>query len=159
LAIQVLADLRARGIQADLTFIGPHPPSDQAALIRVATDLKVLERVRFLGRVSDRELVTLYRTAITLAISTVEGFGLPPVEALLAGGQVVATPSPIYIEVLASAAVYATGHDPGSIADAILAATNASTDVQTQAAHLAERYSPRNAADSLVAVYQAVLDQ
>lgn len=48
--------------------------------------------VRYIGRVSDAELRALYGGALALAFpSLTEGFGLPPVEAMLCGCPVVAT--------------------------------------------------------------------
>ena len=158
LVLQVLAELSRRRMDAHVTLVGPHPLKDRAALEALASDLDVTARVRFLGPVGDAELIRLYRTSITLAVSRVEGFGLPPVEALLAGGRVVATPSRIYHEVLASTATFAASDDPGAVADAVLSVHAADRRGDLSSVRdLAERYGPRNAAASLVAAYEAVL--
>ena len=158
LALRVLAELTRQGVDADLTFVGTQPPRHREALLRLASDLHVAGKVQLIGRVGDDELVRLYRTTITLAISRVEGFGLPPVEATLAGGRVVATPSRIYDEVLASTATFAASHDPSAIAEAVLTArVRDQRRSMSGALELAVRYAPAKAASSLVAAYEAVL--
>ncbi|MBV8463727.1 MAG: glycosyltransferase family 4 protein, partial [Acidimicrobiales bacterium] len=57
--------------------------------------LEAQEGVVFAGLVSPEELSSLYGTARLLAyVPLVEGFGLPPVEAMVAGLPVVASPIP-----------------------------------------------------------------
>lgn len=156
LVLQVLAELTRRGMDAFVTFVGPQPAKDRAALEGLASDLSISARVRFLGPVGSTALIRLYRTSITLAVSRVEGFGLPPVEAIIAGGRVVATPSRIYHEVLASTATFAANDDPGAVADAVLL-VQAGDRRGSSARDLAERFSPSNAAASLITAYEAVL--
>lgn len=61
---------------------------------------------------SDGQLVTLYRSAsAALFPSFVEGYGFPPMEALLHGCPVICAPLPVYHEVLGDLPVYADPHD------------------------------------------------
>lgn len=60
-----------------------------AALRALAQQLGIAARVQFLGRVDDAGLARLYATAAVTALpSCYEGFGLPALEALAAGGAV-----------------------------------------------------------------------
>jgi glycosyltransferase involved in cell wall biosynthesis len=156
LAVRTLAELRRRGQPATLRLVGPQPHRDVARLTRLAADLDVTESVVFTGRVDDVELGRLYRRSILLALSSLEGFGLPPVEAVLSGGRVVATPTPIYRETLADGALFAPAATPGSLADTILAARHErwSPNVRMK---LARRYSPRSTGDALLTAYRAAL--
>ncbi len=80
-------------------------------LTRLADRLRVAERVRFLGRVSDAELVDWYRRATLVVVPTarLEGFGLSTAEALACGTPVIGTPAGATPELLAPL-------DPGLIA-------------------------------------------
>ena len=76
---------------ADLMIAGQGPL--EKSLRDLAHDLKVSERVRFLGRISDEELVHFYRAIDLMVVPTVEleGFGLVVLEALACGTPVLAT--------------------------------------------------------------------
>jgi glycosyltransferase involved in cell wall biosynthesis len=153
LALEVLAALRRRTPGATLAFVGPSPEARVKDLRGTATALGVAEAVAFLGRVPDDELTALYRQGVLLAVSRIEGFGLPPVEAILAGGRTVAVPTPIYREVLGDAATYAVSDQPSAIADAVEdALTNRVSD--SQRAALAARFAPGASAARLRAAYE-----
>ncbi len=63
--------------------------------------------VQFLGRVSDADLVELYRNAEAFIFpSLYEGFGLPVVEAMSVGCPVLASDIPVLHEVCGDAAMY-----------------------------------------------------
>ena len=63
--------------------------------------------VRALGRVSDSQLKSLYENALALTFpSLTEGFGLPPLEAMLCGCPVIATNAGATPEVCGNAAIY-----------------------------------------------------
>jgi len=66
---------------------------DRGRLERLAVDLGLAERVRFLGRIPDAELRSLYAAADLFVLPTVayEGFGISTVEALAAGTPVLGT--------------------------------------------------------------------
>lgn len=68
-----------------------------------------------LGRVSDEELLWLYRNARALIFpSLYEGFGLPAVEAQQAGCVVIASSNGPLPEVLRQSALFASADDPSS---------------------------------------------
>jgi glycosyltransferase involved in cell wall biosynthesis len=79
-----------------------------------------MERVEYLGRVSDDELVGLYRGAAAyLDTSLYEGFGFQVLEAMACGAPVVATRVTSIPEITGDAAVLCPPGDPVSLADAL----------------------------------------
>lgn len=69
--------------------------------------LSLEDKVKFIGRVSDQQLVALYSGAIALVCpSRYEGFGLPILEALACGCPVITSPSSSMPEVGGKAAIY-----------------------------------------------------
>ena len=78
-------------------------------------------RVHLVGYVSAEELRALMSGAMLLAYpSRIEGFGLPPLEAMAAGVPVVASRIPVLLEVTAGAALYADPDSPHEWAARIL---------------------------------------
>lgn len=79
-----------------------------------------LASVKFLGRVTDSELIRLYNQACCFIFPSVyEGFGLPPIEAMHCGCPVLASNIPVLREVCGDAAVYFNPYDIESIRSAI----------------------------------------
>lgn len=155
LAIAALVECRRRGHDVRLRFCGYQRSSDTAHLTALADAGGVRDSVELLGRVDDARLTALYRESVLLAVSRTEGFGLPAVEALMAGGRVVAGSAPVYRETLGQAADFAHSADGNGMADAYEAAiSRVETDPP---ADLVERYSPRAVAASLVAAYEEAL--
>ena len=76
----------------------------------------------FVGQVGDAELRALYQSAVALLFpSRTEGFGLPPVEAMLCGCPVVAAPSGAIPEICQDAILYADIFTPRSWSDQLSA--------------------------------------
>ena len=74
------------------------------------------DNIRFLGRVSDEELVRLYNQATCFVFpSLYEGFGLPPLEAMACGCPVLVSDIPVEREVCGDAAQYFNPLEPNDI--------------------------------------------
>jgi glycosyltransferase involved in cell wall biosynthesis len=109
-----MARLHAAGIPVPLVQCGPGVGPDTRAIARQAPWL------RHVGFVSDAELVTLYRRATALVYpSRYEGFGLPVLEAMAAGGRVICANGSSLPEVCGDAALTVPWDDAGALAAAM----------------------------------------
>ena len=103
--VRAFAPLRAADPRARLVLVGEnrsHPREDPMA---VARDLGIVAAVQCRAWVPDDELAALYGSATAFAwLSTYEGFGLPPLEAMAAGVPVVAYDTPVAREIYGTAA-------------------------------------------------------
>jgi glycosyltransferase involved in cell wall biosynthesis len=88
---------------------------------QLVTELKLDKKVRFLGRVTDLELITLYSMADVFAFpSFFEGFGIPPLEAMACGAPVITSNTSSLPEVVGDAALMVDPHDTDALAAAIM---------------------------------------
>jgi glycosyltransferase involved in cell wall biosynthesis len=75
-------------------------------------------RIKFLGRVSDEELISYYRNAVAFVFpSLYEGFGLPPIEAQSCGCPVISSNSSSLPEVLEDSALICDPLDVNQFAE------------------------------------------
>lgn len=128
--------------------------------VRMIENKKAGSFVRHLGRVDDTTLSALYQSAIAFVFpSLVEGFGLPPLEAMRSGTPVCASDIPVLREVLGDAAHF---FNPRSIDDIINALERICTDEPLRAALIergysrVSRYSWELTANETVKAYQSV---
>ena len=69
--------------------------------------IKAYDKVHILGRVTDEELVALYKNAFCLAFPSIsEGFGIPPIEAMALGCPVIVSNVDSLPEICGEAALY-----------------------------------------------------
>lgn len=109
-----------------------HIPELQAATAQLGLE----DRVIFTGFVPDPDLACLYNAALALVQpSLIEGFGLPPVEAMACGTPVLASHAGSLPEVVSDAGLL---FDPRDV-DAIRAAIDAITHNPTLRSNLAQR--------------------
>lgn len=88
---------------------------------QAVADLNLEKKVRFLGRVSDLDLMLLYSLADVFVFpSFYEGFGVPPLEAMACGAPVIVSNISSLPEVVGDAALLVDPHDTGAMAQAIL---------------------------------------
>jgi glycosyltransferase involved in cell wall biosynthesis len=118
--------------------------------------------LRYLGYVPDADLAALYSLAdVFLFPSWLEGFGLPPLEALACGTPVVSSNRPAMTEVLGDAALYADPRDPVAWADAIRLLHDDDAGMRARLTargpERAARFSWRRAALETLDVYAAAL--
>ncbi|MDG6994424.1 MAG: glycosyltransferase family 4 protein [Nitrososphaerota archaeon] len=124
--VNVLLDavhhLRSRGHLLKVNIVGEGPAFE--SLKEKAKALGVEEDVRFLGNVSDEELLQLYATCDSLVLPSLnrrEAFGIVLLEAMAAGGSIVASDIPGVNEVaLKGHGFLAKPNDPYSLANSIL---------------------------------------
>jgi glycosyltransferase involved in cell wall biosynthesis len=153
--IRAFAALARELPDARLAIVGEnrtHPREDPEALAR---SLGVAERVSIRSYVSDTELASLYRRAAAFAfLSTYEGFGLTPLEALAAGVPIVVYDTPVAREVYADSAIYVREGDVDGVTRALrtlLTDETARAALRARAEALLPRYSWAKTADLTLA--------
>ena len=103
--VRAFAPLAGTDPRARLVLVGAnrsHPHEDAR---ETARDLGIADAVQSRPWIRDDELAGLYRAATAFAwLSSYEGFGLPPLEAMAAGVPVVAYDTPVAREVYGTAA-------------------------------------------------------
>ncbi len=111
LLVEAHARARARGLDAELVFVGDGP---------LAPRLAGRPGVHLLGVVDDDELDVLYRGAIALVQpSRLEGYGFPPLEALARGTPAVVADLEVYDETVGAGALRFADGDPEALAGAL----------------------------------------
>ncbi|MDQ2715934.1 MAG: glycosyltransferase family 4 protein [Chloroflexota bacterium] len=125
---------------------------------RVVTELKLEDKVRFLGRVDDADLVALYSLADVFAFpSFFEGFGMPPLEAMACGAPVITSNTSSLPEVTGEAALLVDPHDTQALADAIrrvIGDEGLREELRQKGYLQAQRYTWSESARKMLSVYQ-----
>src|SRR5205807_224829 len=125
---------------------------------RLVEELKLEDKVRFLGRVSENELITLYSLADIFAFpSFFEGFGIPPLEAMACGAPVITSNTSSLPVVVGDAALLVDPHDIDAIAQAITEIMENEPlreDLRQKGYAQAQRYTWSQAASKMLSVYQ-----
>ena len=86
----------------------------------LAAELGVKDRAHFIGHMNDGQMAALYQEADALVfVSKVEGFGMPVLEAFIAGVPVITASTGATAEVAGGAALLADPDSPGDIAAAM----------------------------------------
>ena len=125
--------------------------------MRVIEELNLQEHVRFLGRVTDLELITLYSIADIFAFpSFFEGFGIPPLEAMACGTPVITSNTSSLPEFASDAALLVNPHEIDDIAQAItrlLTDDTLRTELQQKGYQRAHQYTWQQSAQKMLHVY------
>jgi glycosyltransferase involved in cell wall biosynthesis len=120
--VRAFAPLARADQRARLVIVGENRTFPRQDPLAVARDLGVGAAVDVRPWVSDDELTALYAAATTFAwLSTYEGFGLPPLEAMAAGVPVVAYDTAVAREVYDTAATLVPVGDVDAVTTALLA--------------------------------------
>lgn len=110
-----------RNDRARLLLLGNHAKKQPTLLSKALED----PRIKYIGRVTDEELISHYRKAWYYIIpSRLEGFGIPPLEAQSCGCPILSSNTSSLPEVLGDSAIYFNPNDIKSIHDALERATS-----------------------------------
>jgi glycosyltransferase involved in cell wall biosynthesis len=124
--------------------------------------LKLENKVRFLGRVTELELITLYSMADVFVFpSLFEGFGVPLVEAMACGAPVITSNTSSLPEVAGDAAVLIDPHNTGQIARAILQVLESEQlrdELRQKGYDRAKYFTWPKSASKTLSVYQRLFD-
>lgn len=143
-----------------LVVVGARGWRDDSLQLRLSSS-PAGDRILALGRVTDAELVALYRASDCLLFtSRYEGFGFPPLEAMASGTAVISTDNTSIGEVIGDAALVIDPDDIEGIADA-LDRVLGSLDLRTQLAEAglarASGYTPDAYLRATLDVYEAAI--
>lgn len=126
-------------------------------------ELRLENRTRVAGSVTDEDVVVLMRNATCLAFpSLFEGFGLPVAEAMACGCPVLTSDRGALAEVAGDAAVIVDPTDVGSIAEGLLRLagdSNLREDLRRRGLARAGRFTWSAVASRIVGIYDDVLRQ
>jgi glycosyltransferase involved in cell wall biosynthesis len=144
--VEAMGVLRKRGLPHRLVIAG----SGGWGNVRIASP-----HVELAGRVSDKQLVSLYAHAACLALPSLhEGFGLPAVEAMAAGTAVVAGNSGALPEIVGNAGVLVDPYDVEAIASGIERAIEERDNLVTEGMRRVRQFSWDRAAETMVGIYR-----
>lgn len=118
--IEAVGRLKRRGIgDLQLVLVGKHRRGMETLYKQIA-EQNLTDETIFTGYVSQEDLAALYRLArVFVYPSLYEGFGIPPLEAMLAGTPVVASKASSVPEVVGDAGTLVDPADPEQMADGI----------------------------------------
>lgn len=155
LALQAFAQFHNRFKSGRLRYIGPSDHPQERRLHSLAARLGVAGSVSLEGRLSEAELENAYVSATALvSTSRIEGFGLPPVEAVLRGLPVIAVETPAAMEALSGVAKIVPA-DAEALAEAM---THPVDPPGMAVGAVRDRYSITSVSHSLADCYRRMLD-
>jgi glycosyltransferase involved in cell wall biosynthesis len=157
--LRAFAQLVDAGVPHDLVLAGT-PGWKCRDVLRLPEELGVAERVRMLGYVDGAHLRGLYGAADVFAFpSLVEGFGLPPLEAMACGTPVVTSDIPALRETAGDAAERVAPTDVEGLADAlrrVLEDSDLRSHLREAGLRRAAEFTWPNTAEATRAVYREV---
>ena len=160
-ALQAFERLMFAGIDRRLVVVGARGWRDDELIVRLG-GLHGSHQVQVLGRVSDPDLVALYRGAdCLLYCSRGEGFGFPPLEAMACGTPVVCSSTTSVGEVAGSAAALVDPEDVGQIERElgdVLSSPKRQADLSRRGRERAAQFSWDRCARATLAAYRRALE-
>jgi glycosyltransferase involved in cell wall biosynthesis len=149
--IEAFGIVRKNHKNAALVLVGKNQLNPNISVIELAQSASVKDSVIHLEYISDAELAALYGTAdIFVYLSSYEGFGIPPLEALSAGTPVVTSRSSSLEEIYEGSALLVEDHTPGEIAgkiDLLLSDGNMRNRLLTSGKNLTKKFSWKKTAE------------
>jgi glycosyltransferase involved in cell wall biosynthesis len=156
--IRALAILKEKCGRAPKVFFTGASTDFRPTLDRLARELGVIERVRYLGFVSPMELQVIYRAATAMVYaSKFEGFGLPILEAFQAGLPVLSSNATVLPEIAQEGALYFDPSSPAALAalmEAMLDSSELCRRLTEKGSRLLSQYSFANTAARFQALYE-----
>lgn len=117
--IRALAKIRD-DVRESLLIVA-YPDKWASGCLRLAKELGLRDRIVHMSGLTNQEMGFVYGHATALfLLSEYEGFGLPPLEAMLAGSPAVVSDSTALAEIAGDAALKISAHDVGAAAQAML---------------------------------------
>lgn len=160
--IEAFAGLHARRPDLCLMIAGKQDKS-HASYLSLAQKLGIANRVLLTNWITDGQLKWAMRHAKAYIYPSLsEGFGLPPLEAMLNGAPVVASNATCIPEVCGDAARYFDPLDTRAMSDAIeevLTDKQLRTELIRRGHEQVKKYSWRRMAEQTLAVYEEVLSE
>lgn len=160
--LKVFKNLRKNSFNYQLVLVGKKDYFYQR-LQDLARDLGLLDsgEVVFFGFAKDSELASLYQNASLYVFpSFIEGFGLPPLEAMSYGLPVVASKTSCLPEILGEAAKYFDPKNDDDIANVILKVLNDNVlkeEMKKLGLEQVKKYSWERCAKETLSVYESIL--
>jgi glycosyltransferase involved in cell wall biosynthesis len=157
----LLRAFRSTGLHKSLLLVaaggGPLTPEERV----LAGRLEVERQLLVLPQLSDTSLAEAYAAATLLIYpSWYEGFGFPPLEAMVAGCPALVSNTSCLPEVCLDAPFYFNPHEEGSLEQALLVAVNdeaARQRARERGTRVVARYSWNKCADQTLALYRECL--
>lgn len=111
----------------------------------------VPKNVQFIGYVTDEELMALYEHAACFVYpSLYEGFGIPPLEAMMCGCSVIVSDRASLPEVCGDMAIYCNAYDENDLADKIKAVVFNNKGIVPDKEQLVDKYDCKKSAKLLL---------
>lgn len=145
-----------------LLLVGPYQVNQAAgqAILELARDCGIGERVMLLGDVSDANLTILYRNSLALVFpSLYEGFGYPAAEALACGTPCIVSNISSLPEAVGDLGLMVDPADASQIAGAMVSIISAGKNerVKIEGPRWAQRFSWENAAIAYMGIYKELV--
>jgi glycosyltransferase involved in cell wall biosynthesis len=125
-------------------------------------DSRAFNNIKFVNNLSDAKLNGYYKNAkMFIFIPLIEGFGLPPLEAMRFNIPVICSNCSSLAEIYKNAAVLVNPHDPNDIARAIYAVEENIVDLESikkEASKLVKKYTWHNAALKTSEVFDRIIN-